>query len=143
MLDFTRYEGLLKLLLESIQRFSPYLERLVLFDTQEWWRSERRKPCTQSNNTKVQSEFSDFVLQFTLKMKHLTALCIFSPSHQLLDGQLMEEIRSRIEENVVPLRPSLWVCMNDNPAEASLPDAPAAHYNEMIDPSFYFPTPPF
>ena len=128
-LDFSGNNFLLKLLLESIQRFSPDLERLVLFDT-HWWKS-LVEPRTHPN-TQDQAEFVDFMVQFTSEMKHLTALCVCIPSHALLDGTLTEETCSRIEREVVSIRPSLWVHMNDNP-DASLPDAPGVHYNEMID----------
>lgn len=85
------------------------------------------------------SKMADFVVQFALKIKRLVALCIVSP---LLDGVVMQDIRSRIEEKVVPVRKALWFHIGDEWPIGSTKDVPGIHYNEMIEPVFYFP-PPF
>ncbi len=79
---------------------------------------------------------ADFMVQFALQMKRLVALCITSP---LLDGSMMEDIRSRIAEKVVPVRKALWFNIDYEGPARSAHDVPGIHFNQMIEPVSYFP----
>lgn len=109
-LDFRGIDSLL-IVLKSLLRYAPDLERLVLFDDL----SESKQHLG-----KKPSEMADFLLHFALKMKRLVAMCIVSP---LLDEIMMQDIRFRIAKNVVPeVRKSLWFNIGGECPTRSDPD---------------------
>ena len=105
------------------------LERLVLIDAGTIPLPDWKHP----------PEFSDFLVDFTAKMTHLTCLCL---AFKQMDGVLMKAIKERVEEEVVIERPSLWFHLGRDIPNVSDPGVPAIHYHQMVNP-MHFSTPPF
>jgi len=77
------------------------------------------------------SEMPDVIVNFTLKMPHLVALCI---SFFHLKSGIIEEVNRRVVEEVLPSKSSLWFCLNDSDPYPSNSTVPFIHYQEMVSP---------
>lgn len=57
-----------------------------------------------------------------------------------MDVDVMNAIKSRVEEEVVPERPSLWFHLDRILPKASDQSVPPIHYHQMVNPvSFVMP----
>ena len=124
--------SILEAILEESKNKSVHetkLERLVLIDAGTIPLLDWKHP----------PEFSDFLVDFTAKMTHLTCLCL---AFKQMDGVLMKAIKERVEEEVVIERPSLWFHLGWDIPNVSDPGVPAIHYHQMVNP-MHFSTPPF
>jgi len=114
-------------ILKALLKGSLLLERVALIDG-----GSEKLP-----DWKHPPEFSDFIVGFTKKLTHLTCCCL---TFNQLDVDFMKEIKTRVEEEVVTERPSLWFFMGRTLPEASDEGVPAIHYHEMVNPiSFVMP----
>ena len=111
------------LLLGSLLKSFLVLERLFLFDNAPIQRREL--------GWIHPTETADVVVQFATKMKRLLAVCVeffqFNPA-------LVEEIRSRIVEEVVPARSNLWFHVDRK--RPYVADVPPIHYFGLIEPNY-------
>ena len=126
---------LLQSLFRSFSKFSPKLERLVLFDIGN----------TGKGGGSAIVDIPDYLdgsvlpppsmVHFPSEMKDLVAFCVVSP---LLKHN---PFHARIMQQVVPPRPALWTYFGGQFPDRS-DDVPAVHYNQIIEPEAYF-SPPF
>lgn len=119
--------SLLKSLFKSLSQFSPKLERLFLFDINEKIPEYLRGSVLPPPS----------MVHFPDEMKRLVAFSVVSPllKHNTFHARIMQQ--------VAPPRPALWTHFGGHFPDRSDPDAvPAVHYNELIEPMFYF-VPPF
>lgn len=118
------------LLLGSLLQSFFVLERLFLFDND---------PIQHHELGWIHpTETADVVVQFATKMKRLLAFCV---EFYQLNPALVEEIRSRIVEEVVPARPNLWFHVDRE--EPDVADVPPIHYFGLIEPNYSLPLPKF
>ena len=109
---------------------SLLLERLVLIE-------DRDSGNVSPSPSPPPPGFSDRLLEFTSKMKHLTCCCITSNQ---MDPDLMTEIKNRVELEVVTERPSLWFHLGRNIPKALDAGVPLIHYHQIVEPvSFVLP----
>ena len=114
-------------ILKSLLKASAKLERLALIDAGSEKLPDWKNP----------PEFADFLVGFTAKMTHMTCCCI---TFNQIDASLTEEIKQRVEKEVVVERPSLWFHLDRALPEASDPGVPAIHYHQIVNPiSFVMP----
>jgi len=84
---------------------------------------------------KPSPKFADFLVEFTAKMTHLTCCCLI---FNQLGVELINEIKQRVEKEVVTERSSLWFHLGRALPEASDPGVPAIHYHQIVYPISYF-----
>lgn len=114
-------------ILKALLKASLKLERLVLIDA-----ATEKLP-----QWKPPPGFADFLVDFTAKMTHMTCCCV---TFKQMNTGLMEEIKERVENEVVTERPSLWLHLDHAIPEASDPGVPAVHYHQIVYPiSFVMP----
>ncbi len=118
------------ILLGSLLKCFHVLERLFLFDNAPI----QRRELVWNHPT----ETADVVVQFATKMKRLLAFCVelyqFNPA-------LVDEIRTRIVEEIVPERSHLWFHVDRE--RPNLADVPPIHYFGLIEPNYCLPLPKF
>lgn len=101
---------------QSLLCRASHLERLVLI-------FETKVPCSDDH------PLVDFLVQFALKMKRLTCLCI---TFNKIDPALIQEVKRRLTEDVLPSSPSFWFHLGRELPKATDPGVPPLHYHEMI-----------
>lgn len=82
----------------------------------------------------------DFLVNFSLEMKHLSCLSL---SLERLDPTLIQQVLQRIKEEVLPTRPSLWFHLDNAIPDAADSSVPKVHYHEMIYTNYFDPPPKF
>jgi len=108
-------------ILKAILEKSVLLERLALIDG-------------GSDNLPIwihPPDFADFLVKFAAKMSHLTCCCL---SFKQLDCFPIVNVKHRIAQEVVRMRPSLWFHMDRSLPQASDPGVPWVHYHQLVDP---------
>jgi len=126
MNDFKGNGSIILPLLESFLTHSPQLMRLALMD------SSKSSPAVPLAAWNPPSDMPDSIVNFVLKMPHLTALCIVFAQ---LDSELIDEVNRRIEKEVIPSNPSLWFCFDSSRPNPSTSRVPFVHYFEMVSPA--------
>ena len=113
-------------ILKSLKQFSPKIERISLEFMCKTYPTDR------------DHLMGDLLVDFTLKMKHLSCLSL---SLKQLDGALIKNVHERIKKEVLPTRPSLWFHLDRCLPEASDPGVPWVHYHQIVRPmSFIMPS---
>ena len=116
----------LLLMLKSLLGATYHLERLVLNGS-----------CKLMFN---RNEAETSLVEFASRMKRLVCCCLV---FYKLDRKLIKKVQQRIAQEVLPKRPSLWFHLGGDDPLASDPDVPNFHFHEMVNPTFYVPTPNF
>ncbi len=132
--------------MKSVQKFAPNLERLswvmncsyippvVPFNSEDG-------SCSCSYDWKHPPTTTDYVVKFAKEMKRLVCCCLI---FYYFDENMCNQVNSRIEKEVVSVRPSLWFVMDCFSPKVTYPNVPLIHYHEMVDAPFnYFPPPTF
>lgn len=99
---------------------ASHLERLVLI-----FENNKDIPYSGSDDHPL----VDFLVQFALKMKRLTCLCM---TFNKIDPALIQELKRRLTEDVLPSRSSFWFHLGRELPKATDPGVPPLHYHEMI-----------
>jgi len=121
------------LMLKTLLGCSLHLERLALIN-----RSTGTVPTLPVWDHPP--EATDFLVNFALKMKRLVCCCLV---FDRIDWNLVKDVYERVENEVVPIRPSLWFHLGRGEPYSSDPDVPSIHFHEMVDPENYTPPPTF
>jgi len=106
------------LLLKSFRTSASHLERISL-----------QFNCQTLFIGNPDFDLADFLVQFILKMDHLTALCLVFYE---LDPSLIPQVHQRIVEEILPLRPALWFYLDRKLPNGVEPSVPAVHYRDMV-----------
>lgn len=114
------------LILKSLKQFAPKLERISL------------EFMCKTYPTDSDYLMVDFLVDFTLKMKHLSCLSL---SLKQLDRKLVQQVHQRIVNEVLPSRPSFWFHLGSKIPDAVDPSVPKVHYQEMIHTNYSDPPP--
>lgn len=122
--QYEDFLGTILSLLSAILKESVLLERLVLIDG---------GPSNSSSYTYLPG-LDDAFVNFAAKMTHMTCCCITSNQ---IDSDHMKAIKQRVEEEVLPERPSLWFHMGRTVPEASDTTMPPIHYCQIVDPQSF------
>jgi len=114
------------LILKSLKQFAPKIERISL------------EFMCKTYPTDEDYLMVDFLVDFILKMKHLSCLSL---SLKQLNGTLIQKVHERIKKEVLPTRPSLWFHLDRKIPDVLNPSVPKVHYHEMIHTNYSHPPP--
>jgi len=81
----------------------------------------------------------DFLVNFISKMGHLVAFCLTALR---LDPSIVEEVKRRVAEEILPDRPSFWLHLDLDLPKENDPSIPRIHYDQIVNPLNYFDAPP-
>ncbi len=111
------------LLFEFLLQFVPKLERLVVHGKTR----KGEEPIFWEHFT----DLSDYLIDFVSKMGNLVAFCFTGFDIQPF---VLEAVRSRLSEEILPNRPSLWFYFGRVLPNANDPSVPRVHYDEIVNP---------
>ena len=129
--DVKELEGHVLSFLARILDCSSHLERLVIS-------GETFKLTGSRTKDEHEPITADFLVGFISKMEDLQALCLATFQ---LDPIVIEEVKRRVVEEIIPDRPSFWLHLGNVLPKANDPAVPRIHY-EIVNPLNYFYTPP-
>ncbi len=121
----TQIEGLLRELVIA----SPCLERLVLI---------AKRPCYQQNRLHP-TLLEDFLFSFVSQMKNLAALCLVGFE---MDPIVLAGVKQRLKQEILRVRPSLWMHIGPELPNATDPSVPKIHYDDIVNPFDPYCAPP-
>lgn len=107
-------------LLKDLKKSCPKLERIALVQ------------CM--GNCLLSQELEDYLFSFTTGMEHLEFVYLVGFK---IDPARAGRIKEKLNEMVLPLRPSFWCHVGLELVKGYDPSVPRVHYREMISPLYW------